>query len=144
MKAMAIILLLAVSSHCRAQSVSLSIVRLDCGTPLSPLFSPPKSKQEREQISAEWVGADELAVESWDDETPDSRIDPGTAKVRVDGTTVTVSYSHKPAVPDPRKPVPACANLVKPFFTVSGLPRSRYLLRIEDGNSPVHPLAIDG
>ena len=131
-------------NDCRAQSVSLSIVRLDCGTPLSPLFSPPKSQQEREQISAEWVGADELAVESWDDETADSRIDPGTAKVRVDGTTVIVSYSHKPVVPDSRKPIPACAYLVKLFFMISGLPRSHYQLRIEDGHSTVHPLAIDG
>jgi hypothetical protein len=137
-------ILLAVSGCCCAQTVTLSIVRLDCGTPLSPLFSPPKSQQEREQISAEWVGADELAVESWDDETADSRIDPSTAKVLLDGTTVTVSYSHRRVVPDRRKPIPACASLVKLFFTVSGLPRSSYQLRLEDGHSAVHPLAIDG
>lgn len=144
MKTMAIIFLLAAFSHCCAQTVALSIVRLDCGAPLSPLFSPPKSEQEREQISAEWVGADELAVESWDEETPDRRIDPSTAKVQVDGTTVTISYFHRTVVPDPRKPSPACSFLVKLFFTVSGLPRSHYRLRIEDGRGTVHPLVIDG
>jgi hypothetical protein len=136
--------LLAAAGHCRAQTVTLSIVRLDCGSPLSPLFSPPKSAQERGQISAEWVGSDELAVESWDDETADSRVDPSTAKLQLDGATLTLSYSHRRVAPDRSKPVAECAFLVKLFFTVSGLPKSHYQLHIEGAHGPVHPLAVDG
>ena len=136
--------MLAASSQCRAQAVALSIVRLDCTAPLSPLFSPPASPQEKEQVSAEWVGADELAVEAWDDETADSRVDPSSAKLHLDGTTLTLTYSHRPAVADRRKPVAACQSLIKLFFTVSGLARSRYQLQIEDGRKSVRRLAIDG
>jgi hypothetical protein len=138
------IVLLTISGFCCAQTVTLSIVRLGCGSPLSPLLPPPTSQQEREQISAEWVGSDELAVDSWDDETVDSQVDPNTAKVHLDGTTLTISYSHRRVVLDRSKPIPECLFSVKLFFTISGLPRSHYQLRIEDGHSNVRSLAIDG
>lgn len=138
------LLLLAISGRSGAQSVALSIVRLGCGSPLSPLLSPPTSQQEREQISADWVGPDELAVDMWDDEAADSHVDPATAKVHLDGSMLTLAYSYRRVGVDRGKPIPDCAFLVKLFFTVSGLPRSRYQLRIEGGHGIVHALAIDG
>ena len=129
--------MLAACDQCFAQTVALSIMRLDCAAPLSPLFSPPASPQEKEKVSAEWVGADELAVESWDDETADSRVDPSTAKVYLDGSIVTLTYSHRPVVPDRNKAIATCQSLVKLFFTVSGLARSHYLLRIDGGRGGV-------
>ncbi len=138
------LVLLATSGHCCAQTVALSIVRLDCTAPLSPLFSPPASQQEKEQVSAEWSGADELAVEAWDDETADSRVDPSTAKVHLDGSALTLAYSHRPVTPDRSKPTPMCQSMVKLFFTISQLPRSHYQLRIQDAQGRIHQLAIDG
>ena len=135
---------LSAAGPCFAQTVALSIVRLDCAAPLSPLFSPPASPQEKEKVSAEWVGADELAVESWDDETADSRVDPSTAKVYLDGSIVTLTYSHRAVAPDRNKAVATCQSLVKLFFTVSGLARTHYLLRIDGGRGGVHQLTIDG
>ena len=129
---------------CCAQTASLSVVRLDCRAPLSPMFSPPATQQEREQISTEWVGADELAVESWDEETAESRVDPGTAKMHLDGSTVTLSYSYRSVAADRSKSTPACKSLIKLFFTVSELPRSRYQLRIQDGHGRIRQFTIDG
>lgn len=136
--------LAALSGLGEAQTVTLAIVRLGCDAPLSPLFAPPKSAQEREQISAEWVEADELAVEAWDEETADSRVDSSTAKLRMDGATVIVSYSHRRFVPDRHKPNPECLLLAKLFFTVSGLPRSHYRLRVENERGVAHEVEIDG
>jgi hypothetical protein len=136
--------LLVACGHCCAQTVALSIVRLDCGAPLSPLFPPPASQQEKEQLSTEWTGADELAVDAWDEETADSRVDPSSAKISLDGATLTLTYSRRPFVPDRNKPTPACPSLVKLFFTVSGLPRSHYLLRMQDAQGKVRQLPIDG
>jgi hypothetical protein len=135
--------MLTACDQCFAQTVALSIVRLDCAAPLSPLFSPPASPQEKEQVSAEWVGADELAVESWDDEAADSRVDPSTAKVHLYGSTLTLAYSRRPVTPDRSKPTPTCQSLVKLFFTISELPRSRYLLRMQDAQGRIHQLTID-
>jgi hypothetical protein len=143
-KMLTLVILLAISGTCRAQTVTLSIVRLGCGIPLSPLFPPPKSQQEREQITAEWVEPDELVVESWDNESADSQVDPGKAKVHVDGATLTLSYAHRRVVLDRSKPVAECQFLVKLFFTISGLTRSHYRLRIDGGNGVVRPTEIDG
>jgi hypothetical protein len=143
-KMLALVFLLAISGTSRAQTVTLSIVRLGCGIPLSPLFPPPKSQQEREQITAEWVEPDELVVESWDNENADSLVNPGTAKARVEGATLTLSYAHKRVVLDRSKPIAECQFLVKLFFTISGLARSHYRLRIEGGNGVVRPTEIDG
>ncbi len=144
MRMMLFLVLLAASGPCAAQTVALSIVRLGCGSPLSPLVTPPASPQEREQISADWSGPDELTVEMWDDESANSRVDPGSAKMRLDGSTLTLSYAYKRSGDAADKPAPACAFLIKLFFTVSDLPRSRYDLRIEDGHGIVHALAIAG
>jgi hypothetical protein len=134
--------LATMSGLCRAQTVTLAIVRLGCGSPLSPLFTPPQSAQEREQISAEWVEADELAVEAWDEETADSQVDSNTAKLRMDGATVILDYSHRRVVADRHKPTPECLYLAKLFFTVSGLPRSHYELRVENERGTVREVEI--
>jgi len=136
--------LLCIAGSCCAQTVSHSIAQLDCGPARPPRLQGPTSKQQREQITATWLGPNELKVEAWDDQTAESRIDPSTAKVVLEGSTIVISYFQRAVDLKGVSHIPDCLFPVKLSFIVLGIPRSRYEVRVEGGAGTVHPIVVDG
>jgi hypothetical protein len=123
------------ATSCRAQTVAMSVAQLDCGQSSQAGVPPPTSKEEYEQISASWAGPSELKVGSWSTQTVDSRIDPETAKLRIEGNTIFLSYSFRAIEQPANAPHLVCAFFTRLTFTISTLPRKSYQVRVENEHS---------
>jgi hypothetical protein len=139
------LLLIVLPSLGRTQAVTLSLVRVPCDSGEAPMLPPPSSDAERQKIEANWSGPDELEVDAWGAETAASRIDPNSAKVKVEGKLITLAFSHrKTVVSGDSQESPTCTTLVKLFFIISQLPKTHYQLQIDDGRIAARPREVEG
>jgi len=130
-------MLLLLPGFCSAQTVVMSAAGLGCAPSAPPSLRPPASKEQFEAVTVAWVGANELQVEAWETQEPDTRIDPGSATVRIDNGILYLSYLQRSV---PGEQHLACASPTRLTFVVSGVPRHRYEVRVLGKRS----IAVEG
>jgi len=119
-----------------AQKVTLSVERLTCTTAV----------KDFKEVTAHWIGRNDLQVESFADETPEEVIDAKSAWVHFEDNQLRLSYYPR-YIKSPPNDGPglhdlACAFPVKLTFVVRGLRRSHYQVRVTNGYSRI--IEVDG
>ena len=123
--------LMAFVSPVSAQEVALTVRQFGCGPPRPPMLWPYRTREERDQVTATWIGPDQLEVQAWDDETAEEIIDRDSAKVSLAGKTLTLSYRSRQVPVAADKPILTCLFAVKLVFAVMGVPHSHYKIQVE-------------
>jgi len=115
----------------------MSVSGLGCAPNAPPALRPPASKEQFEAVAVAWAGENEMQVEAWATQVPDTRIDPRSTTVQVEGMVLYLSYSQLSVSGAPHA---ACASPTRLTFVISGVPRHRYEVRVIGKK----PIAVEG